>query len=197
MKKKQLLTAIMSVNSNLSAYTLNNLSAYTLKNLSADTLNNLSADTLNNLSADTLKNLSADTLKKIKLLDALAPTPNFYTDMLKGIEEKKLIYKQSTFGEIADYDPKLNVCESPMCIAGHHVHAGGKAAYDAKKVFGYAGVAGMLHLKTYPDAPIFDYMKTDNGQGMAYIEMMAEFEQRKNKKQTFAKWYESALKSAE
>ena len=192
MKKEQLLKAIMASN-NLSADTLKNLSAYTLKNLSAYTLNNLSAYTLKNLSADTLNNLSADTLKNLKILETTPLLEFPYTHLLNDINDKKKLYKQSTFGEITKYDEK-HICETPMCIGGHFVAMAKEWGYEALKKFGYGTTAGLLHLKAYPNAPVFNYSLTDNATGLAYIEMMAEFEARENKEQTFDEFIELQLK---
>lgn len=148
-----------------------------------------------NLSPDVIKNLSPDVINNLSLVNDLPVIPDQYAALLKEIEGNPAIYKQSTFGELND--AKSNVCESPMCIAGHQVHMAGKEGYKAKKEFGYATTAALVHLKAYPDAPVFNYMLTDNASGLLYIKMMAAFDNRKNKKQTFGKWYESAFKAAE
>src|SRR6266496_3602852 len=166
MKKSRITSAIIAMGGNftddtlknLSADTLNNLSADTLKNLSADTLNNLSADTLNNLSADTLNNLSADTLKNLsaytlkKIKNTLALVPyvkNPYTTLLNDIKSKKRLHDQSTFGP--DYDPKENICGTPMCTAGHLVNEGGEAGYALKDEYGWEKAAALIHIKAHPD----------------------------------------------
>lgn len=134
-------------------------------------------------------------INNLSLVNSLPVVENQYTSILNGIKDKTIVYKQSTFGELNDGDAKTNVCESPMCIAGHQVHMAGKEGYKAKAKFGYATTAALVHLKAYPDAPVFNYMLTDNAAGMAYIEMMAGFEQRKNKKQSFGKWLDNEIKA--
>jgi hypothetical protein len=183
---------------NLSAYTLNNLSAYTLNNLSADTLNNLSAYTLNNLSAYTLNNLSAytlnnlsaDTLKKVKAIwDSVPFVKEPYTTLLNDIKEKRRIHHQSTFGP--DDDPKNNICKTPMCTAGHLVNEGGAAGYALKREYGWEKAAGLIHIKAHPDAPMQNFGGIEQSTALAYIELMASFEQRKDKKQKFNDWFKS------
>jgi hypothetical protein len=181
---------------NLSAYTLKNLSADTLKNLSADTLNNLSADTLKNLSAYTLNNLSAYTLKKvIEIWNKVPLVKDPYTNLLNDIKEKKRTHDQSTFGP--EYDPAQNLCGTQMCTAGHLVNMGGEPGYKLMKEYGWEKAAGLIHIKTHPDAPTQNFGGIAQADAMAYIEMMAEFEARKNKKQTFGKWLKTTIKNKE
>ena len=102
----------------------------------------------------------------------------FYTTLLGEIKDKKRAYKQSDWGTLTEFDAKQNICKTAMCIAGHAVNMGGKQAYDLLKEMNgsYARVAELIHVKSAPTAPVFDYNCTDNGQGMAYMEMMADFE---------------------
>jgi hypothetical protein len=205
---------------NLSADTLNNLSADTLNNLSADTLNNLSADTLNNLSADTLKNLSADTLKNLSAYtlknlsadtlnnlsaDTLDGVKQFwesipklekpYSTLLKEIKDKKRIHNQSTFGP--EYDPKENVCGTQMCTAGHIVNMAGTRGYQLQKEFGWEKAASVIHMKAHPDAPTQNFGSIDQADAIAYIEVMAEFENRANLDQSFGEWLKESIEHTE
>ena len=179
---------------NLSAYTINNLSADTINNLSADTINNLSAYTINNLSADTIKNLSADTIKNFEKLWASVPLiENPYTTLLADIKEKRRVHNQSTFGP--ECDPATNLCGTQMCTAGHLVNMGGSAGYALKSKFGWEKAAALLHIKVHPDAPTQNFGGIAQSDALAYIEMMAEFEGRKNKKQKFENWLKSVMEA--
>ena len=177
---------------NLSADTIKNLSADTIKNLSAYTINNLSAYTINNLSADTIKNLSADTIKKIEELWNLVPLiEDPYTHLLNDIKAKKRIHQQSTYGP--DYDPKENLCGTQMCTAGHLVNMGGKEGYKLKDKYGWEKAAGLIHLKVHPDMPTQNFGSIDQSFAISYIEMGAEFEQRKNKDLKFDEWLKTII----
>ncbi|MGL6296398.1 MAG: hypothetical protein ACRC3K_08340 [Plesiomonas sp.] len=217
MEKELILTALLSTKGNLSADTLknlradtlNNLSAYTLKNLradtlnnlradtlnnlSADTLNNLSAYTLNNLSADTLNNLSAYTLKNLSVINDIPKLENPYSNILSDISDKKRTYSQSKWGTITDFDADLNICETEMCIAEHLVNMCGKIGYDLQRKFGWSTAAGLIHLRTFPDAPIFDYNITSNDAGLSYMKMMSCFENRVDRKQNFDEFLKNLL----
>src|SRR6201987_313216 len=174
---------------NLSARFINNLSASTINNLSASTINNLSASTINNLSASTINNLDASTInnldarkKEIELdLKDIPVLSDAYTVLLKEINDKKRCYSQSTFGEIEDFDPKLNVCKTAMCIAGHLVNMCGKPGYDLMKKHGWVVSAELIHSKFHPTFPCPDFGLTNQANGLACIEVLAEMEANENK----------------
>ncbi len=151
--------------------------------LDPDTLNNLSPYTLNNLSPYTLKNLSPYTLNKLKdyeeLVKAIPVLEKPYTKLLKDIQAKQRIFKQSTYGEIEDYDPKANVCGTPMCTAGHLVNMAGKPGYDLKNKYGWAIAATVIHKKAHPDLPAQNFGSIPQEWALAYIEEMAEIESNK------------------
>jgi cytochrome c551/c552 len=52
-------------------------------------------------------------------------------------------------------------------------------------------------MKAHPDVPTFDYNITNNAVGLAYIEVMAAFENREDKSQDFAQFINQSLISAE
>ena len=146
--------------------------AYTLKHLSADTLNSLSADTLNSLSADTLNSIK----KKTKEWDSIPILDKPYTQLLKEIKSKKRLHDQATFGAIEDFDCEKNVCETPMCTAGHLVNMAGEVGYELKNNYGWEKAAYLIHKKTHPDFPVQNFGSIPQEWAMAYIEEMVELE---------------------
>ncbi len=140
-------------------------------NLNADVIKNLNADVINNLNADVINNLNADVINSLPVLS------NPYTVLLNDIQSKNRNYQQSTYGKIETYSEEINICGSAMCIAGHFVNMCKKEGYEAKDKFGRATSAGLIHLKAHPTAPVFDYTIQNQEFGMAYIEMMADYEQ--------------------
>jgi ribosomal protein L13E len=99
-----------------------------------------------------------------------------YTTLLTEINENKRNYKQSTFGDINTFEQAKNICNSPMCIAGHLVNMAGKVGYDLRKKYDWFNAATLIHFKAHPDQPVFNFNLTDNSIGMAYLEVMAERE---------------------
>ena len=133
----------------------------------------------NNLSADTIKNLSGKLggdLKKIydEFWASIPKIDKFYTKLLEDINNKKRIHKQSTFGNVYDFNPEFNVCGSPMCTAGHWVNMAGTKGYELQRKYGWEGAANILHRKVYPDYPCQNFGSIPQSWAMAYIEMMAE-----------------------
>lgn len=125
-----------------------------------------------NLSADTLKNLS----EFKKLSEAIPVIDKPYTQLLADINDKKRIFKQSTFGDIEDFDPEMNVCGSAMCTAGHLVNMAGKAGYDLKKAYGWETEASVIHYKAHPNIPPQNFGSIPQEWALGYIEYMAEIE---------------------
>ena len=125
---------------------------------------NLSPHALNNL------NLFKELSEKIPVLEKP------YTNLLADINEKKRTFKQSTFGDIRDYDPELNVCGSAMCTAGHLVHMAGKAGYGMMKIFGYEITAAVIHYKVHPDIPHQNFSSIPQIHALGYITKMAQIE---------------------
>jgi len=152
----------------------------------------LSADTIKNLSADTINNLSAYTIKKLKAMWDLVPyVKEPYTTLLNDIKAKKRVHNQSTFGP--DCDPKENLCGTQMCTAGHLVNEAGEHGYALMRQYGWEKAAALIHIKSHPDAPTQNFGGIEQSHAIAYIEMMAAFEQREDKKQKFDKWLNSVL----
>ncbi len=99
-----------------------------------------------------------------------------YSTLLSDINEKKRIHKQSTWGDIEEYDCNANVCGTPMCTAGHLVNLAGKIGYDLKKKYGWAQAGALIHYKAHPDLPVQDFGSIPQAVAMAYIETMADLE---------------------
>jgi len=93
--------------------------------------------------------------------------------MWNDIKNKKRIHNQKTFGDIKDFDPKLNVCGIAMCTGGMWVDLGGKPAYDFKNKYGYALTSLLMHKKAHPTLPCQDFGTPTQESAEAYIEWMA------------------------
>jgi hypothetical protein len=168
----------------LSAYTINRLSAYTINRLSAYTINRLSAYTINSLSADTINRLSAAREVMMKDVPLIV---NPYSNLLADINSKKRVHNQSDFGPSCD--PGTNLCGTQMCTAGHLVNMAGEQGYALQKRFGWEGAASRIHLKVHPTAPCQNFASIPQSHAIAYIEMMAAYEQRENKEVLFTEWF--------
>ena len=101
---------------------------------------------------------------------------NLYTILLSDIKNKKRIHKQSTFGDIKEFNPENNICNSPMCTAGHIVNMAGKIGYNLRHKYGWHTAAYLIHKKAHPDHPAQNYNNIPQEWAMAYIEKMAEIE---------------------
>ena len=110
-----------------------------------------------------------------KLWESIPKIEKPYSRMLADIEEHKRIHDQSTFGP-DDFDPKRNVCKTPMCTAGHLVNMGGEAGYNLRREFGWETAALMIHMKSRPDAPPQNYGGIPQEWALAYIRERAEEE---------------------
>ena len=102
-----------------------------------------------------------------------------YTKLLEDINNKKRCHNQSTFGEIEDFDPNLNICGTPMCTAGHLINMAGEAGYNLKKKYGFAGAALLIHTKSCPERPCQNFNNIPQDWALAYIETEAEYESKK------------------
>jgi hypothetical protein len=176
----------------LSADTINRLSADTINSLSADTINSLSAYTINRLSSNTIKGLSAYTINSLSaayevMMKDVPLVENPYSNLLSDINSKKRVHNQSEFGPSCD--PGTNLCGTQMCTAGHLVNMAGKQGYDLQKKFGWEGAASRIHFKVHPTAPCQNFAKIPQAHAIAYIEMMAAYEQREDKEVLFPKWF--------
>jgi hypothetical protein len=176
----------------LSADTINSLSADTINRLSADTINSLSAYTINSLSADTINSLSADTINRLSaareiMFKDVPLVESPYSNLLEDINSKKRVHNQSDFGPSCD--PGINLCGTQMCTAGHLVNMAGEQGYALQKKFGWEGAASRIHFKVHPTAPCQNFASIPQSHAIAYIEMMAAYEQRENKEILFTEWF--------
>jgi hypothetical protein len=150
--------------------------------LTSEQLSWLTSEQLSGLTSEQLSGLTSEQLSWLDefILDIenMPVIKDFYSSLLKDINDKKKSYKQSTFGKIEDFDPKLNVCGIPMCIGGHWVNSLGKYGYYLLNKYGksYDFVATIAHRKSYPNMICFNYMVRDQDAGWAYIEAMAAIE---------------------
>ncbi len=99
-----------------------------------------------------------------------------YSQLWNDIKDKKRVFNQSTFGNCGS--PEENICGSAMCTAGHLVNMAGQAGYDLKKRYGYAGAANIIHHLAHPDWPCQNFGNIPTEWALAYIEEMAEREQK-------------------
>jgi hypothetical protein len=151
-------------------------------NVNSDVINNLNAYVINNLNADVIKNVT----QKIKEWDSIPLLDMPYSKMLAGIKEKKLVHMQSTFGDIESWEQACaaenNICNTPMCTAGHLVHMAGEIGYALREKYGWSSAASLIHLKTHPDYPIQNFGEIPQEYALAYIEEMAEMEEKEAEK---------------
>ncbi len=145
-------------------------------------------ETINGLSSRTINGKKELLEAYNKFWDSVPKLENFYSNLLLEINNKQRTHCQSTFGDIEDFDPTKNVCGSQMCTAGHLVNVAGERGYELKKEFGFATSAEFIHKKSYPDAPCQDFGNIPQSWAISYIEIMAEFDERKDKEQTFNDW---------
>ncbi len=99
-----------------------------------------------------------------------------YSRMLAGIQDKKRIHKQSTWGDLNGPEDDTNICGSPMCTAGHLVQMGGAAGWALRLQYGWATAASLIHAKAHPDVPPQNFRAIPQDWALAYIETMAERE---------------------
>ena len=149
----------------------------------------LSAETLNVLSARTLNGLSA---RREEIYKDVPLVENPYTNLLNDINSKKRKHNQADYGP--KYDPKENLCGTQMCTAGHLINMGGESGYALlKKCGSFSEAATLIHLKSCPDMPLQNFGGIEQSHAMAYIELMAEFEQRPDKSVNFSEFFELKL----
>jgi hypothetical protein len=110
----------------------------------------------------------SDLIAAEELWNSIPAIEKPYSRMLADIEERKRIHDQSTFGP-EDFDPKRNVCKTPMCTAGHLVNMGGEDGFKLKDAYGWERAALMIHMKSRPDAPPQNYGGIPQEWAMAYI----------------------------
>jgi len=98
-----------------------------------------------------------------------------YTRMLQDIESKARIHDQSTFGP--ECDPGTNLCQTPMCTAGHLVNMAGEAGCRLRQKYGWGIAAEIIHSKWRPDVPPQNFGSIPQKFAMAYIRERAKEEQ--------------------
>ena len=98
---------------------------------------------------------------------------NLYSRMLADINASERKIDQSTFGPD---NPPANICDTPMCIAGHTVHLAGAPGYALKNRFSFDIAARLIHRASCPDLPEPRYDSYPNEWALAYITEMATLE---------------------
>ena len=98
-----------------------------------------------------------------------------YSKLWKDIQTKNRIHKQSTWGP--EKCPKVNLCGTPMCTAGHLVNLCGDAGYKLKDATSWEIAAEIIHNKAHPDIPHQDFGNIPQDVALAYIEQMAAIEE--------------------
>jgi hypothetical protein len=100
---------------------------------------------------------------------------NPYTTMLAQIKAGNRIHNQRTFGP---HDaPPVNICNTPMCTAGHLVSMAGVEGWKLKEQFGFAGAATLLHYEAHPDWPCQNFGVIPQEWAMGLIEHYAALEE--------------------
>lgn len=102
---------------------------------------------------------------------------NPYIHLLADINEKKRIHKQSTWGPEDKPTEEKNICNTPMCTAGHLVSMAGAIGWNLKNKYGWRDAATLIHIKAHPDFPTQNFGSIDQSNALAYIEAMAEWEE--------------------
>ena len=134
----------------------------------------LSRDQIGVLSPAQICGLSPDQAAAI-FGDASVPkVEKLYSKMLAGIRDAKRKLDQSTFGP--DEDAGENLCDTPMCIAGHTVNLAGAAGYALKDRFSFEAAARLIHRASCPDTPEPLYGNYPSAWALSYIEEMARLE---------------------
>ena len=100
-----------------------------------------------------------------------------YTRLLADINANKRAFKQSTFGPETSMPTEKNICNTPMCTAGHLVSMGGKDGWKLKEKYGFSFAAGLIHEISHPGWPCQNFGAIPDKYALAYIEEMAEREQ--------------------
>ena len=129
---------------------------------------------LGGLSPDQLGWLSPDQAAAIFGDASIPKVEKLYSKMLAGIRDAKRKLDQSTFGP--DEDAGENLCDTPMCIAGHTVNLAGAAGYALKDRFSFEAAARLIHRASCPDTPEPLYGNYPSAWALSYIEEMARLE---------------------
>ena len=96
--------------------------------------------------------------------------------LLADLRASKRQHKQSTWGPEDAPTPEPNLCNTPMCTAGHLVSMGGEKGWALKEEYGWATAAALIHYKAHPDQPVQNFGAIPDAWAMAYIEEMAALE---------------------
>jgi hypothetical protein len=110
-----------------------------------------------------------------ELFDRVPFVENPYTKLLKGIQARERIFKQSTFGP-GIYIREENICNTAMCTGGHLVNLGGKPGWKLQEEFGFSTAGALIHQKAHPGWPCQNFGSIPDEWALAYIEEMAEHE---------------------
>ena len=116
-----------------------------------------------------------DQLRGMTGEQAIPVLTNLYSRILADIEESKRQLNQATFGP--DTAP-VNICDTPMCIAGHTVNMAGAEGYKLKDLFGFSAAARLIHFASRPDVAPPRYDSYANEWALAYIEARAAEEKK-------------------
>ena len=96
-----------------------------------------------------------------------------YSKMLADINASKRDLDQSTFGPSG---APTNICDTPMCLAGHTVNLAGAKGYNLKNRFSFDIAARLIHRASCPDFPEPRYDSYPNEWALSYITEMARLE---------------------
>jgi hypothetical protein len=140
--------------------------------LTRDQLSGLTGAQLSWLTRAQLSWLTRDQLSWLTGGKAIPVVPQLYSAILAGIKSEERVLKQSDFGP--EQCP-VNLCETPMCIAGHTVNLAGDAGYALVRYLGFACAAALIH-RASSNAPLPRYDSYPDEWALAYIEARAKEE---------------------
>ena len=146
--------------------------------LTRDQMAGLTGDQLASLTRDQLAWLTSEQLAGLTGNYNIPKVENLYSRMLDGLNTHIRTLNQDTYGP---EEPPLDICDTPMCIAGHTVHLAGEAGYALKDNLGFPLAARLIHDASRPDAvpPRYDTYPTP--WALAYIEVRAAEEAQASK----------------
>ena len=142
--------------------------------LSYEQLSGLSREQMGWLTNEQFSEMSGGQLSSA----AIPSVPGLYSKMWAAMQAGGRCLDQSIFGPTDD--PGVNLCSTPMCIAGHTVNLAGERGYALMDVFGFAGAALLIHRASLGDVPPPRYDTYPNEWALAYIEARAAEEIRKD-----------------
>jgi hypothetical protein len=136
----------------------------------ADQIGGLSQDQIGWLSQDQIGGLSQDHQLIIELAKNAPKVDKLYSRIAADIASESRKLDQSTFGP---EEPPSNLCNTPMCIAGHTVNMAGESGYKLAHVFGFDGAARLIHIASRPEVSCPRYDSYPNEWALAYIQERA------------------------